>query len=220
VEWGKILGWLLGSRRVLDRAAAVITCNGREAALMREKFPDKIIVVQPHGVPAAEYARDQRAEAQRAFPRLARRQVLLSVGRIDPIKNQDWLARQFAGTMERHPLLRLVMAGPCTDEAYGKLVKKQIRNLGLEDRLTLTGRLPPGDPRLIGLLQSAAVVVVPSQSETFGLVILEAWAAGTPVIAGRTSGALQLICEGENGWLFDLHQSCVRSFCETTTPTR
>jgi len=64
--------------------------------------------------------------------------------------------------------------------------------------------LPPGDPRLIGLFQSAEVIVLPSISETFGLVILEAWAAGTTVISSRTSGALELIQHGENGWLFDL----------------
>ncbi|MDB6036496.1 MAG: glycosyltransferase family 4 protein, partial [Verrucomicrobiales bacterium] len=61
-----------------------------------------------------------------------------------------------------------------------------------------------GDVRLFGLLQSAKVVVVPSLSETFGLVILEAWAAGTPVVSSRTSGALSLIEPNKNGWLFDL----------------
>src|SRR6185503_16379991 len=64
--------------------------------------------------------------------------------------------------------------------------------------------LPPADPRLIGLFQMAEAVILPSLSETFGLVILEAWAAGTTVIASRTSGASALIKHGENGWLFDL----------------
>ena len=54
------------------------------------------------------------------------------------------------------------------------------------------------------MLQEAAILVLPSQSETFGLVILEAWAAGTAVIASRTSGATALIRHGANGWLFDL----------------
>jgi len=62
---------------------------------------------------------------------------------------------------------------------------------------------PPGDARLIGLFQSARVVLLPSVSETFGLVVLEAWAAGAPVIASRTSGASTLIRESCNGWLFD-----------------
>jgi len=48
--------------------------------------------------------------------------------------------------------------------------------------------------------------VLPSISETFGLVILEAWAAGTPAISSRTSGASALIEPGETGWLFDLER--------------
>jgi alpha-maltose-1-phosphate synthase len=68
----------------------------------------------------------------------------------------------------------------------------------------LTGKLPPADPRLIGLLQEARAAVLPSISETFGLVILEAWAAGTPAISSRTSGASALLEDGKSGWLFDL----------------
>jgi starch synthase len=74
----------------------------------------------------------------------------------------------------------------------------------LENSVTLTGGLPPGDPKLIGLLQHAAVVVLPSLSETFGLVILEAWAAGTPVITTPTSGAKEFVVHRENGWVFEL----------------
>jgi glycosyltransferase involved in cell wall biosynthesis len=56
------------------------------------------------------------------------------------------------------------------------------------------------------LLQTADLLLLPSLSETFGLVILEAWAAGTAVLASRTSGPATLIEDGNNGWLFDLDQ--------------
>src|SRR4030095_15826080 len=71
------------------------------------------------------------------------------------------------------------------------------------DRVFLTGGLPPNDPRLIGLFQEARAVLLPSLSETFGLVILESWAAGTPVISTRTSGAVALVQPGQNGWLYE-----------------
>jgi len=113
---------------------------------------------------------------------------------------------QLPAVLQRHPGAMLVLAGACTDEKYGKLVEKKIAELGLENHVLLPGGLPPGDPRLIGLMQLAAAVVLPSLSETFGLVLLEAWAAGASVISSRTSGAKALIKEGENGWLFDLEQ--------------
>jgi glycosyltransferase involved in cell wall biosynthesis len=70
----------------------------------------------------------------------------------------------------------------------------------------MTGGLPPNDPRVVGLLQSASALLLPSLSETFGLVILEAWAAGAPVLSARASGPAALIESGHNGWLFDLDQ--------------
>jgi glycosyltransferase involved in cell wall biosynthesis len=57
---------------------------------------------------------------------------------------------------------------------------------------------------VIGLLQSASALLLPSLSETFGLVILEAWAAGAPVVSARASGPAALVKSGLNGWLFDV----------------
>jgi alpha-maltose-1-phosphate synthase len=203
-EWGKMLGVLLRSRKVLREADAIITCNPREAALQQEKFPDKCIVVQPHCVPIDQYRQDQRSKAIEAFPTLQNRKIILVVGRIDPVKNQGWVLVQMPEILKQHPDAVLVLAGACTDELYGKALRKEVRRTGLEDNVLFTGGLPPADPRLIGLLQLASCVVVPSLSETFGLVILEAWAAGAPVLSTRNSGALSLVRSGENGCLFSL----------------
>ncbi|MDB6028118.1 MAG: hypothetical protein JWM68_4341 [Verrucomicrobiales bacterium] len=204
VEWGKVFGLFLRSRQVLEQADAIITCNRREAELLRAKFPEKRIVVQAHGVPADIYARPQRQAALEAFPQLTGKQVLLAVGRLDPVKNQKWLVEQFPRIVAKFPNTVLVLAGSCTDAAYGDQLNRTICELGIERQILLTGGLPPGDPRLIGLFQMADAVLLPSISETFGLVILEAWAAGTAVISSRTSGALEMVEVGKNGWLFDL----------------
>jgi glycosyltransferase involved in cell wall biosynthesis len=205
-EWGKLFGLLFQSHHLFRDADAILTCNEKEAALLREKFPAKRIVVQPHGVPLAIYQKDSRAEARAAFPQINGRQLLLALGRVDPIKNQAWLLDQAPAIFQQHPNALLVFAGACTNEPYGKLVEQKIRQLGLQDHVVLTGGLPPNDPRLIGLLQEAQVVLLPSLSETFGLVILEAWAAGATVLSSRTSGATALVQHGVNGSLFDLDQ--------------
>jgi starch synthase len=212
-EWGKPFGLLLRSRRVLSEADAILTCNRREAALIRERHPDRRVIVQPHGVPAHVYAEDHRAAALAAFPQIRGRQVVLSLGRIDGVKNQGWAVEQLPELLKRHPNALLVLAGACTDEAYGEALHRRVAELGLSSHVLVTGKLPPADPRLVGLLQVARVAILPSISETFGLVILEAWAAGTPVVSSRTSGASSLIEHGHNGWLFDLPQP--RTFHES-----
>ncbi len=166
----------------------------------------KRIVVQPHGIEPEKFSGDHRERAKAAFPQIRDRSLLLSVGRIDPIKNQGWLLEQMPEILRKHPRALLVLAGACTNEPYGELIEKKIRQLGLQDKVLLTGGLPSGDPRLIGLLQEARAVILPSVSETFGLVILEAWAAGAVVLSSRTSGASALIEPGRNGWLFDLNR--------------
>ena len=205
-EWGKIFGWFVGSRHLFRDADAIITCNETEAALLRSSHPDKRVVVQPHGVPVELYQKDHRQTARQAFPKIRGRQMLLCAGRIDPIKNQSWLLDQAPAIFQKHPQAILVLAGPCTDEPYGKLIARKIESLGLQDRVLVPGGLPPNDPRLIGLLQEAAAVLLPSVSETFGLVVLEAWAAGTVVLSSRTSGPSALVRHGENGWLFALDE--------------
>jgi alpha-maltose-1-phosphate synthase len=205
-EWGKIFGLLLQSRRLLVDADAIVTCNENEARLLREQYPGKRVVVQPHGVPLDIYEHDRREPAFEAFPQIRGKQILLSVGRIDPVKNQSWLIEQMSPVFQKFPRAILVLAGAVTDETYGEKLRQRIKVLGLEDRVLLTGGLPPNDPRLIGLYQAADVLLLPSKSETFGLVILEAWATGTMVLSTRTSGACTLIEDGRNGWLFDLDQ--------------
>ncbi|HWD21098.1 MAG TPA: glycosyltransferase family 4 protein [Verrucomicrobiae bacterium] len=204
VEWGKLFGAPLRSRRVLECADAIITCNRTEARLLEKRYPRQRIIVQSHGVPAAEYEKDCRAAALQAFPGIAGRPVLLMAGRIDTVKNQNWVVEQSAEIFRRHSNALLVIAGSVTDPPYANAVNDSIRRLGLAQNVLLTGPLPSGDPRLIGLFQSARALLLPSLSETFGLVILEAWACGAPVISSRTSGALDLVTDGENGCLFDL----------------
>jgi glycosyltransferase involved in cell wall biosynthesis len=203
-EWGKIFGLFLQSRKLLVDADAIITCNENEARLLREQYPGKRVVVQPHGVPLEVYQDDHREQALKAFPQIRGKQVLLSLGRIDSVKNQGWIIEQAPQIFQKFPSALIVLVGACTDEAYGEDLRNRIKTLGLENRVLLTGGLPPNDPRLIGLLQAANVLVLPSKSETFGLVVLEAWATGTMVLSTRTSGASTLVRHGENGWLFDL----------------
>lgn len=205
-DWGRLLGFLLGARHLMEHADAIIAFNPREAALIKARHPGRRVLTESHGVPTAQFARDCRPAALKAFPELAGRQMLLVLGRIDPTKNQDWLLAQAAELSRRHPGVLLMFVGSSTNREYGDAVLARIAREGLQGCVTVTGCLPVADPRLIGLLQQARAVVLPSKSETFGIVIVEAWAAGTPVVSSRSSGASALVEEGVNGLLFDLNE--------------
>lgn len=203
-EWGKVFGWLLRSRRLLEHADAILTSNRREAELLRLKFPQKKIVLQSHAVDVKRYQTDCRDFAADAFPIIKKRKILLVAARIDPIKNQSWVVEQMPYLLRRHPDTVLFLVGACTDETYGAELIKRVSFLGLEEKVVFLGGFPPDDLRFIGLYQSASAVIVPSISETFGLTILDAYAAGAPVISSTTSGAQEIITHQVNGWLFDL----------------
>lgn len=205
-DWGRPLGLLLGARRLVDQADAVIAFNPREASLIMERHPGRRVLVESHGVPTALFARECKGAAIDAYPQMAGRQIFLVLGRIDPTKNQEWVIDEAAELVRRHPKILLVFVGAFTNQEYGNAMIAHIAREGLKDSVILLGSLPFGDPRLIGLLQSARAVILPSLSETFGIVILEAWAAGTPVISSRTSGASALMGEGTGGLLFDLKE--------------
>lgn len=206
-EWGKALGALVRSRHVLQNTDAVFTCNPREAALLQKKYPHQRIIVQPHSVPAAKYAADGRAAALKAYPQIAGRDLIVKVARLDPAKNLPWLVRQLPAIKRRHPRAMLVLIGAGTTQSVVEELHREIARLGLAGDVLLTGGLESGCAELVGLIQSARLFVLCSTAEPFGIVILEAWAAGTPVLSSRTSGPASLIEHGRTGLLFDLDQA-------------
>jgi len=106
------------------------------------------------------------------------------VARIDRQKNQmmlvEWLARNPGGSV------RLV--GPVTQPDYRDELERRAAELGVSDRLTIVGALKPASAELLREYAAADVFVLPSRHEPFGIVVLEAWAAGLPVVASDIGG--------------------------------
>jgi glycosyltransferase involved in cell wall biosynthesis len=99
-----------------------------------------------------------------------------------------------------------VLIGAGTTQSVVEELHREITRLGLSKDVLLTGGLGSGSAELIGLIQTARLFVLSSTAEPFGIVILEAWASGTPVLSSRTSGAASLIEHGRTGLLYDLDQ--------------
>lgn len=205
-EWGKVFGWLLNSRKLMAHLDAIITYNPTEQRLIQEKLPHKRVLLHRHAIDPQPYLTDHRESFFQAFPNLKGKQILLILGRIDPQKNQLWLIQQLPEILKQHPNVILVSAGAITNDSYFQQIQYTINQLQLSTSVHFLGPLPQGDPKLIGLLQTANALLLPSVSEPFGLVILEAWAAKTPVLSSHCSGPERLIESNRTGMLFSMDE--------------
>ena len=154
-------------------------------------------------------------------PALARRRlglppdavVLAFVGRIQPLKGPDVVLRAAAELLTACPALagRLVVAivgGPSGSEvgAPGRLAG-MAAHLGISDSVRLEPPCPQAE--LADWYRAADLVLVPSHSESFGLVALEAQACGTPVVAASVGGLRTAVRDGYSGVLVDGHDPVV-----------
>ena len=135
--------------------------------------------------------------------------VLLFVGRIQPLKAPDVVLRAAARLASEAPSLRerlvvaVVGAPSGTGLAEPEHLQKLAGNLGIAD-LTRFAR-PVPQQQLADYYRAANVTVVPSHTESFGLVAVESQACGTPVVAARVGGLRTAVADGGSGLLVDGH---------------
>lgn len=202
-EWGKILGWLVGSRRVLDDAAAIICVNPEEARVMTERYPHSLVRHLPNGVDVERFKEGDGAgfREHHAIPTEAK--VILCLSRIDPQKNQLQLVRTLPRILARVPQAHLLLIGPVTNGPYGELIRSEIKQLNIHSRTTLITGLQNQASSLVDAYHACDLFALPSIHEPFGIVILEAWAARRPVVASRIGGIPHFVEEEKNGLLFE-----------------
>jgi glycosyltransferase involved in cell wall biosynthesis len=125
--------------------------------------------------------------------------VALFVGHISPRKGLKHLVRAMPAVLDAIGNVKFVVIGPDRGEEAA-LIKLAAR-LGTSDSLIFTGHLNHGT--VMDAYPTADVFVLPSEYEAFGIVLLEAMAAGRPVIASRVGGTMDIIQNGQTGLLVD-----------------
>ena len=188
-----------------NQADAVIASSTAEVDALLEQVgaPAERVWIMPPGVDTALFApRPGAAEAVRRELGIdADRPVIAVVGRVQELKGQRLAVRVLAALPEPRPVL--VIAGRPTPgaESYFLALHELAAELGVVDDLRFTGALER--EAVAELFAAATLTLVPSHSETFGLVALESAASGTPVIAQRVSGLVESVSDGESGLLID-----------------
>ncbi len=202
----------LEPERRVDAEVEVIGCSDvilanslEESTQLRRLYradPSRITVVPP-GVDHAFFAPGDQGGARRALGLDLTAPTLLFVGRIQPLKGLDLAVGALAQLHERgHTSARLVVVGGPSG-AEGPAEARRVR--ALAEKLGVAGHIDWREPQPHHLLSSwyraADVVVVPSRSESFGLVALEAAACGVPVVAAAVGGLRTLVVHGLTGML-------------------
>ena len=197
-EWGRAFGAVLGARRVLDDASAILCVGQNEQRAVQAHYPNQRVEWLPNGVNAAAFANGNPVSFREKNGIPHDRHLILNVGRIDPQKNQLALLSAMPDLLRKHPKLHLVLIGPVTVESYGVELLKEINDAGLYNNVTVLPGLPGGSQELVDAFHAADVFCLPSRHEPFGIVVLEAWAAGLPVVAARVGGIPSFTRDGED----------------------
>ena len=202
----------IGEEQIVKNAAALIANTDAEAASLVSLYdacPDQVFVVAP-GVDLQRFTiGGGKAKARVKLNIAADAQMVTFVGRIQPHKGPEVLVRAVAEMITHSPYLRaklaLVIIGGASGSgaAEPERLKALAKFLGVEDVVHF---MPPIDrEELPDWYRASDLVCVPSYSESFGLVALEAQACGTPVVATAVGGLRAAVADGISGSLVDGH---------------
>lgn len=157
------------------------------------------VTVEPlsNGVDLAQFTPGKaRAKVLRKYHLEPERSRVLYVGRVDPEKSISNLVTAFAGVLEEVPEAELVIVGDGTDRQH---LLDLVRALGISKNVRFPGRVML--PDIVEIYRAATVFATASETETQGIVLIEAAATGLPLVA-VDAGAVRELCQNrQNGIL-------------------
>lgn len=163
--------------------------------------PKEKIVIVPNGVDLEEYKQLPIGDLFRKRLDIKENEkVVLTIGRLEEIKGFQYLIKALPSIIEEIGSTKLVIAGP--DFNYGAKLKKLAEETNVQDNVIFYGLI--NGKEKFEAFSAADIVAVPSLYEGFGMLLLEAMAAGKPLVATNTGAAPEIIQNGKNGILANL----------------
>jgi glycosyltransferase involved in cell wall biosynthesis len=192
-------------RRFANRCDGVVVPTQSAEEYLRMIGVKRPIFVQPTGIDYARFQDPQegRLQALREELKLGDEKLLISISRLSKEKNIGFMIDALSElAREGNTPFRCLILGAGGERAR---LQQRIDTAGLNGRIQLLGAVPPDELPLY--CQLADLFVFASRSETQGMVILEAMAAGVPVVAVRSSGIDDIVIDGHNGFKTPLNRA-------------
>ena len=196
---------LAAESELIGSSDCVVASTDQEADELIDHYgadPERLCV-NPPGIDRSIFQPGDKSEARAALG-LGEEPVVLFVGRIQPLKGVDVAVDAFAEVVRLLPEARLVLVGGPSGSAGSTEVtriRQRIADLGIADSVRTWEAQPHAD--VAAFYQAADVLVVPSRSESFGLVAVEAQAVGLPVVAANVGGLRHVVQQRISGILVD-----------------
>ena len=206
---------IIGEQQVVEIADSLVANTDQEANELIDLYhadPARVHVINP-GVDLKTFQPGSQLDARSQLGIADDAVLLLFVGRIQPLKGPDVLLRAAQELIVRVPELRhKLVVGICggpsgSGELQPTYLNDLANTLGLSEIVRF---IPPlNRDELVRWFQAATLTVVPSYSESFGLVALESQACGTPVVATNVGGLRTTVLNRKSGLLVNGHNSSV-----------
>ena len=189
---------MIANRLLLERRDRVVAVGNavRQALIDYEGIPESRVGVIYNGTSPAAYTVSARAGVRAELGLADDAFVLIQVARLDPIKDHATALRAFAQFAEARPDSRLLLVG---DGPERPNIEKLLEQLNLRGKVQLLGTRSD----VARLLSCADVFLLTSISEGIPLTLIEAMAAGLPVVATRVGGVSEVVEDGETGFLVE-----------------
>ncbi len=184
------------SKLVLRGANAIIALTEHMKKEM-QKMCDRDMFVIPNGVDLSRFNGLSRVDIRTQLG-ICNEKVILFVGRLSPIKGLKYLLAAMKIIADRDRNVKLFLVGDGEEREY---LKELVRNLNIKQHVTFIGKVP--NEKVPEYMVASDIFVLPSLSEGFPVVTLEAMAAGLPIVASRVGGLPEIIKSGENGFLVE-----------------
>lgn len=210
-NWGKVFDWFLPVHRLVEEADAVICVGEAEKSKLSGIYPNANIHFLPNGVDVDYFASGKRERFQFELKRRGHSlatsdRYILSVGSFYPQKNQETLIQAFSELPKEKRANKLILIGLVYDQQYFEKLQSLAEELDIANDVIFLTDVSFDNPTLVDAYAAAELFVLPSLYETFGVVVLEAWAAGVPVICGAVGGLPSFVKDRENGLFCKIDQ--------------